>query len=370
MAAESIEGAGVRVRRYREEDVEDVRVGCDDPLTQRFLPLLPSPYTYEEAAWWIAEGSVTSFMSGGGNFAIADPGSDRLLGGIGITHQREGSGEIGYWVAPWGRGRGVATAATIALTGYAFLAGYGRLQLRTEYENLASQRVALGAGYRREGVQRSSAIGRDGARHDLVVWARTPGDPPGPTPRLLPDLPGGTLSDGVVALRPLGRADAPHIHALYTEPDVAATAVGEPPRSMVDTARFCARAGSTWLAGTSAHFAVRELTTGELVGDAVLFDVAPLTRTAMVGYSMRGPWRRRGYAGRAVRLLSRWALRDAGLARLTAGTAPDNVASQRVLEKVGFVREGYQRGHLPTLNGGRADVVSYGLLPADLKASG
>jgi RimJ/RimL family protein N-acetyltransferase len=370
LAAESIDGAGVRVRRYRDEDVDDVRAGCDDPLTQRFLPLLPSPYTHDDAAWWVTEGSVTSFMSGGGNFAIADPGSDRLLGGIGITHQREGSGEIGYWVAPWGRGRGIATAATSALTGYAFLAGYGRLQLRTEYENLASQRVALGAGYRREGVQRAAAIGRDGTRHDLVVWARTAGDPPGPTPRVLPDLPGGALTDGVVALRPLGRQDAPDIHALYTEPDVAATAIGEPPRSVADTARFCARAGATWLAGTSAHVAVRELATGTVVGDVVLFDVSPVTRTAMIGYSVRGPWRRRGYAERAVRLLARWALGDGGLDRLIAGTAPDNTASQRVLERAGFVREGYQRGHLPALNGGRADVVSYGLLPADLKESG
>jgi RimJ/RimL family protein N-acetyltransferase len=37
-----------------------------------------------------------------------------------------------------------------------------------------------------------------------------------------------------------------------------------------------------------------------------------------------------------------------------------------VLERVGFTREGYQRGHLPAPGGGRADVVSYALLATDL----
>jgi len=41
-----------------------------------------------------------------------------------------------------------------------------------------------------------------------------------------------------------------------------------------------------------------------------------------------------------------------------------------VLERCGFIREGYQRGHLPTADGGRADVVSHGLLPADVRDSG
>jgi RimJ/RimL family protein N-acetyltransferase len=84
-----------------------------------------------------------------------------------------------------------------------------------------------------------------------------------------------------------------------------------------------------------------------------------------------------------VRLLSGWALtertrdggtdrdadRGAGLARLVASTDPANTASQRVLEKAGFTREGYQRGHLPAPGGGRADVVSYALLATDLTDS-
>src|SRR2546430_8106800 len=101
LPAESIEGHRIRIRRLRGEDAEDVRAGCADPVTQWFLPMLPSPYTLEDARWWINEGSAATFAGGGGAFAVADPTTDRLLGAIGMTHLRERVGEIGYWVAPW-----------------------------------------------------------------------------------------------------------------------------------------------------------------------------------------------------------------------------------------------------------------------------
>ena len=66
-----------------------------------------------------------------------------------------------------------------------------------------------------------------------------------------------------------------------------------------------------------------------------------------------------------VALVADWAF-GIGLARLWAGTRPENVASQRVLEKVGFQREGLLRGRLPGPDGTRVDSVNYGLLASDL----
>ena len=69
--------------------------------------------------------------------------------------------EIGYWVAPWARRRGVATAAVRAMSGWAFAnAGVVRLELLTDWANVGSQRVALAAGFQREGVRRSAASDR------------------------------------------------------------------------------------------------------------------------------------------------------------------------------------------------------------------
>jgi len=365
LVAESIDGAGVRVRRYREEDVPAVQAACNDPLTQRIQPMLPSPYTMEDAVWWVREGSLPAFERGGGNFAIADPGTDGLLGGIGVTHEQNGNGEIGYWVAPWARARGVATSATRTLTDYAFSAGYGRLQLRTEPENTSSQRVAIAAGYMREGVQRGATPTRTGGRHDLIVWARLAGDPPGPSHRTLPDLPGGHLTDGVVTLRPLRTGDADALHRLNSVSDVMASNNRTEPVPPVFIEGFCARAEANWLAGIRADLAIEDAATGEFAGNVGLFGLSPVGE-GMIGYAMLPAWRGRGYATRAVRLLSAWALGPAGLARLVAGTDPANSASQRVLSRARFTKEGYQRGHLPAAGGGRADVVSYALLATDL----
>lgn len=368
LVAESIDGAGVRVRRYRDDDIPAVQAACDDPLSQRYLPMLPSPYTYDDADWWVREGALVAFERGGGNFAIADPVTDQLIGGIGVTHEQNGNGEIGYWVAPWARGRGIATAATRALTDYAFASGYGRMQLRTEWENTSSQRVAMAAGYLREAVQRHSALARTGGRHDLIVWVRLATDPPGPAHRVLPDLSRNELTDGTVSLRPLGQGDGEAVYALYREVPRRAAAADP-----TEVSRICARAGAHWLAGTAAHLAVVDVASGGFAGEAGLFGVTP-DGVATIDVALGRAWRGRGLATRAARLLSNWALAGragggAGLDRLVAGAAPESAASERVLTGLGFTREGYQRGHLPAPGGGRADVVSYALLATDLTSS-
>jgi RimJ/RimL family protein N-acetyltransferase len=359
-------GDGVVLRAYRHDDTEDVAAGCDDPLTQRFLPLLPSPYTRQDALWWIEEGAPGTAATGGLHLAIADPDTDRLLGGVGLRRAtiESGVGEVGYWVVPWARGRGVATAATRAMTRYAFDHGLHRLELRTEWQNTASQRVAIAAGYLREGVRRAAGRDRAGNRFDMIAWARLPTDPPGPSVRLLPDLPAGELSDGVVSLRPLEPADAESTFGLRSLPDVIATSVPAAAPDLAAIRRLCDRSGALWLAGDRANLTIRDAVHDEYAGEIGLYYMEPPTGQAMIGYSMLPQWRGRGYTGRAVRLLARWAFDQVGIARLIAGTAPENAASQRVLERAGFVREGYQRSRLPGPDGTRIDDVLYALVPA------
>jgi RimJ/RimL family protein N-acetyltransferase len=363
-----IETSRVRLRPFRDSDADDVAAGCADPLTQRFMPLLPHPYTREDALWWITVGAPAAATAGGAGLAIADLATDRLLGGAGLGRvlPERGQAEIGYWVAPWARGRGVATAAATALADWAFARGYARLELLTEPENVASQRVALAAGFRREGVRRGAAARRDGSRYDLVAWVRLASDPAGAAPRLLPDLPGGALSDGVVTLRPLAADDVDFIQALHTVPDVVATSVPPVVPDRADIEARCSQSQSRWLAGERADLVIVDQASGTPAGEIGLYHQEPQTRQALVGYCMLPAWRGRGYMTRAARLLARWAFDDAGLARLAAGTRPDNVGSQRVLERAGFRREGFQRSRLPGPDDTRIDDVLFGLIPLDL----
>lgn len=88
--------------------------------------------------------------------------------------------------------------------------------------------------------------------------------------------------------------------------------------------------------------------------------------TVDLGYWLIERARRKGLASRAVSLAVRWALTDAGLARVEALVEPDNITSQRLLERIGFQREGHLRSYL-VFDDRRANALMYSLIPSDLK---
>ncbi|MEU4838724.1 GNAT family N-acetyltransferase [Nocardia testacea] len=75
--------------------------------------------------------------------------------------------------------------------------------------------------------------------------------------------------------------------------------------------------------------------------------------------------RRIGPRGGPRRLLAGWAFDALAVARLELTCGPDNLASQRVALRCGFVREGLLRSHIP-YQGARRDTVVFGLLPGEL----
>lgn len=163
------------------------------------------------------------WRAGGAAYAIVDSATDRPIGGVGLSQVVPGRGqaELGYWVAPQARRRGVATVATRALAAAAFRAGLIRLELLVQAENPASQRVAVAAGFHPTGVRRSAGLAATAARTTCspgYAWPATR-----PARRTLPDLPDGRLTDPVVTLRRLAPAEA--LHRLHSRPEVVATRV-------------------------------------------------------------------------------------------------------------------------------------------------
>jgi ribosomal-protein-alanine N-acetyltransferase len=71
---------------------------------------------------------------------------------------------------------------------------------------------------------------------------------------------------------------------------------------------------------------------------------APVWR-ARVGYSLDAKKEGRGLMSEALGLVIKYAFEDLNLKRLQAGYLPHNVRSARVLEKAGFVREGYHKDY-------------------------
>jgi RimJ/RimL family protein N-acetyltransferase len=89
--------------------------------------------------------------------AAVDAGSGEVVGG-GTLHHLDSERrivEIGYFVLPHARRRGVATTVARLLAEHAFSLGIERVAAYVNVGNTASERVAERAGFTREGVVRS-----------------------------------------------------------------------------------------------------------------------------------------------------------------------------------------------------------------------
>lgn len=102
---------------------------------------------------------------------IVDAGGT-VLGGATLTRHDplRGRVELGYWLFPEARGRGVATRVVRALAEHAFSTGLVRVDALIRPANTASARVVERAGFQREGRLRS-ALRHDGRFVDADLYA-------------------------------------------------------------------------------------------------------------------------------------------------------------------------------------------------------
>jgi len=96
-----------------------------------------------------------------------------------------------------------------------------------------------------------------------------------------------------------------------------------------------------------------------VVGGLTLANVRRgVAQAGSLGYWMGVPFVRHGYMTAAVRTVIPFAFKTLRLHRLEAACIPTNVGSIRLLEKTGFVREGYAREYL-CINGTWQDHLLY-----------
>jgi len=139
----------VRLRAWEPGDAAAVLAACQDPAIQQFTRV-PVPYRREHADEFIALAAREWRTGASAPFAVTDVTGRRLWGACGLHNvdRTGGAAEVGYWVTPAARGRGVATAALRLITDWALGAGgLRRVYAKVEQVNLASIAVARAAGY-------------------------------------------------------------------------------------------------------------------------------------------------------------------------------------------------------------------------------
>jgi RimJ/RimL family protein N-acetyltransferase len=177
LVAPRVDGEKVSLRPWRPEDAERIVQACTDERTRHWLGRLPHPYTRADAEDYLASRVELLATGAGVGWAVADAGTDELVGSLALFDLKPGrDAEIGYWAHPDARGRGVTSEGCALAVRHAFTpAGEGglglqRLQVGAAEGNAASHRVITANGFVPTGRERRSLRLGDGSLADCVTY--------------------------------------------------------------------------------------------------------------------------------------------------------------------------------------------------------
>ena len=193
----------------------------------------------------------------------------------------------------------------------------------------------------------------------MTVTSRPPGMRE-PTVRL--SLPDGGVTDGAVVLRLPAEDDVDGLMPAFA--DAALREAGNLPdfgreEMLASLPHLPALAAS----GRLMPMLATDARTADVVGGGTLHHLDAERAIVEIGYWVLPHARRRGVATRIARLLARHAF-ALGVERVAAYVNVGNVASEGVLERAGYTREGVVRS-LPVPSGRRVDKTLFSLLPGE-----
>ncbi|NBN89971.1 MAG: N-acetyltransferase [Actinobacteria bacterium] len=139
----------VRLDPLVDTDIDWITAACQDEEIQHWT-VVPRPYHRHHAVEFVATGAG-EFR----NRAVRTVADLRPVGMISIHSfdAKSGTADIGYWVAPWARRRGVARAAiTLLCTEIRAIPGAKFVLARIAETNVASRRTVESCGFELTGV--------------------------------------------------------------------------------------------------------------------------------------------------------------------------------------------------------------------------
>lgn len=174
-------------------------------------------------------------------------------------------------------------------------------------------------------------------------------------------LPTPALRTARLQLRHFNDEDANALFALHSSAHVLRYWDAPPWSERGRAERFIAECRRMAEEGTGARLAVDRVSDGAFIGWCSLTRLNLDYRSASMGYCLDDAAWGHGYMTEAGHTLLGWAFDTLNLNRVQAETDTRNAASARVLDKLGFVREGTLREDC-IVNGEVSDSWVYGLI--------
>ncbi|SEA43061.1 GNAT family N-acetyltransferase [Microbulbifer marinus] len=175
-----------------------------------------------------------------------------------------------------------------------------------------------------------------------------------------------TLTGDGVMLRWLTDADLPALEAIFADPQVVRYMATEPLNTRAAAEQYLQSIREGFLEGSLYQWGIE--CDGEIVGTCTLAAIDRQNRHAQIGFALKRQYWGQGLTLKAVPAVIEFAFARLQLHRIGADADPRNIASIRVLEKLGFQREGLLREcyfHMGEIQ----DALLFGLLQRDWSAS-
>jgi RimJ/RimL family protein N-acetyltransferase len=181
-------------------------------------------------------------------------------------------------------------------------------------------------------------------------------------------LPTPELHTARLKLRAFEDTDADSLFALHSNAHVLRYWDSPPWSEPARAEKFLTGCRQMAQEGTGVRLAVDRVSDGAFIGWCSLNRWIPDYRSAALGYCFTDAAWGHGYATETARAVVQWAFDTLDLNRVQAETDTRNLASARVLEKLGFLREGTQREDC-IVDGEVSDSWVYGLLRREWRPS-
>jgi RimJ/RimL family protein N-acetyltransferase len=178
------------------------------------------------------------------------------------------------------------------------------------------------------------------------------------------DLPGTMLAIDELILRSWRSTDTAALMAACQDPEIARWAGLPQPFLPADGDAFIQSADAMWRDGTGAPFAIVEAESDRLLGAITRF--GPDGHQATFGCWVVPEARGRGVGTRSLRLLGDWTFATTPVIRLHVFIMVGNEASERMVERAGYQREGVLRAWDVLDDGVPVDCVVYSRLRGDV----
>jgi len=177
-----------------------------------------------------------------------------------------------------------------------------------------------------------------------------------------------TINGERVCLRWLEAKDVDSLFSIFSDPEVMQYWSSLPLDNTHAAEKLLADIHDGFQSRALFQWGIARYTDDRVIGTCTLYHIDTDNRRAEIGYALGRDYWGQGYMREALTSLINFCFGDLRLHRLEADVDPENLSSIKMLERLGFQKEGYLRERW-LVGGGVQDSLYYGLLASEWHAN-